>query len=295
MEQLLNEFIYFLSVERALAKNSVEAYKHDLLFYIKFLKKKGFDDISKVTYHDIFNYLVSQMEKGLSTASLRRHIVSIKNFHCFLVREKHVSSDPTVNLEAPKLGLRLPSVLNIREVEELLNQPDLSNSEGLRDRAILELIYATGMRVSEAVNLTVNDLNLPLGYVRCVGKGAKERIVPLGKVAIEYLQKYLQEVRPKVNKKSPADYLFLSRLGRGFSRVGLWKIIKKYARKLGMDKNITPHTLRHSFATHLLEHGADLRSVQEMLGHSDIATTQIYTHITRERLKDIHKKYHPHG
>ncbi|MFH1239210.1 MAG: site-specific tyrosine recombinase XerD [bacterium] len=295
MEKLLNGFIYFLSVERSLAKNSVNSYRRDLIFYLKFLKEKGIDDIARISYHDVFNYLVSQMDRGISTASLRRYIVSIKTFHRFLVREKHTVSDPTINLEAPKLGLKLPAVLNTREIEELLNQPDLSAKDGLRDKAIMELIYATGMRISEVANLSVTDLNLPLGYTRCVGKGSKERIVPVGKVAREYLQQYLEDIRPKIIRKSEADYLFLSRLGRGFSRVGLWKMIKKYVRQMGLSKNITPHTLRHSFATHLLEHGADLRSVQEMLGHSDISTTQIYTHITRERLKDIHKKYHPHG
>lgn len=295
MEELLNEFIYFLSVEKSLSKNTINAYKQDLIFYIKFLREKDIRDVSKITHNNIFNYLVSLMEKELSTASLRRYIVSIKNFHRFLVREKHTAFDPTVNLESPKLGFRLPVILNIKEVEALLGKPDSSTSGGIRDKAILELIYATGMRVSEVINLTLNDLNLNLGYVRCVGKGSKERIVPLGKVAIGCLERYLEFTRPKMNKKSKEDFLFLSRIGRKFTRVGFWKIIKKYARTLGMEKNITPHTLRHSFATHLLEHGADLRSVQEMLGHSDISTTQIYTHINRQRLKDIHKKYHPHG
>jgi integrase/recombinase XerD len=295
MEQLLNEFIYFLSVERTLAKNSVNSYKQDLLFYLKFLRGKGISDISRITYNDVFNYLVIRMEKGLSTASLRRYIISIKSFHRFLVREKHTDSDPTINLESPKLGFKLPQVLNTREVEELLDQPDLSIGAGLRDRAMLELMYATGMRISEIINVTVNDLNLSLGYIRCIGKGSKERIIPVGKIAGEYLSRYLEEVRSKIARKSQIDYLFLTRLGKGFTRVGAWKTIKKYAEKLKTGKNITPHTLRHSFATHLLERGADLRSVQEMLGHSDIATTQIYTHVTRERLKDIHKKYHPHG
>ncbi len=295
VEKLLNEFIYFLSVEKSLSLNSINSYKSDLLFYIKFLKENNINDIYQVTHQDIFTYLINLIEKGLSPVSLRRHIVSIKNLHRFLVREKYTNLDPTVNLESPKVGLKLPAVLNTAEVEVLLSQPDLSTFSGIRDKAILELIYATGMRVSEVVNLTVDNLNLKLGYLRCVGKGSKERVIPLGRVAVEYLQKYLEVVREKSNKKLVTDNLFLTRLGRKFTRVGLWKLIKKYVKKLGIEKNISPHTLRHSFATHLLEHGADLRSVQEMLGHTDIATTQIYTHINKERLKDIHKKYHPHG
>ncbi|MFH1784267.1 MAG: site-specific tyrosine recombinase XerD [bacterium] len=295
MKELLREFIYFLSAERSLAQNTTDAYKQDLEAYIDFLKKQKIEDLSIVKHKDIFNYLMNLMEKGRSTASLRRYIVSIRNFHRFLVREDHMKNDPTVNLESPKLGVKLPSVLTTRDIEDLLMAPDISTLSGVRDKAILELLYATGMRISEVINLSLTDINMKLGYVRCIGKGSKERIVPVGKVALEYVGDYLKKVREKEKYPLQEQTLFLSCRGKKFSRVGFWKIIKKYAAKIGMSGSITPHTLRHSFATHLLEHGADLRSVQEMLGHSDITTTQIYTHVNRQRIKDIHKKYHPHG
>ncbi|MEK6715367.1 MAG: site-specific tyrosine recombinase XerD [Candidatus Omnitrophota bacterium] len=295
MKELIETFLNYLSVERGLSNNTISSYRRDLDKYAAYLEDKKINSLLKASREDITNFMFYQKEKGLSASSIARSLVAAKTFYRFLVRERILKADPTSVLEAPKLWKRLPEVMLLSEVEALINAPNLSKDEGIRDRAILEVIYATGMRASEVVNLRLEDINLEVGYLRCLGKGRKERIVPLGRKAKEALVRYLDRVRPKLLKGKTIFEIFLSRLGKKISRQALWNIIKKYAKEAKIKKVIKPHTLRHSFATHLLEGGADLRSVQEMLGHADISTTQIYTHINKDRLKLIHKQFHPRG
>ena len=239
--------------------------------------------------------MYDQKKKGLSANSICRRLAAIKVFHRFLVRERLVSEDPTNLIDTPRIWKRVPEVLSTAEIESMINAAKGRGWQAIRDKAILELFYASGMRVSELLNLKMENVNLELGYVRCTGKGRKERLIPIGKRACEAIGKYYESARTKLVKDNTILTLFLSRLGKKISRQSIWKIIKNYARKAKIKREIKPHTFRHSFATHLLEHGADLRSVQEMLGHSDISTTQIYTHVDRERLKSIHKQFHPRG
>jgi integrase/recombinase XerD len=234
-----------------------------------------------------------QKDKGLAANSIARRLAAIKVFYRFLVRERILNSDPTSLIDSPKLWKKVPDTLSLNEVDALLSEPNLRNKQGIRDKAILETLYATGMRVSEAVNLKTDNLNLEVGFLRCIGKGNKERVIPLGKKAIISLKRYLGSSRTHFLKKKESEFLFLSRFGRKISRQSFWKLVKKYSKEARIKKPMRPHILRHSFATHLLERGADLRSVQEMLGHSNISTTQIYTHINKDRLKTIHKMFHP--
>jgi len=293
MKELLDNFINYLSIERGLAKNTLESYSRDLKKYFTFLKSKGITDPVKADRSQISAFLMKQKNKNLSMNSISRNLVAIKVFHRFLVREGYGKNDPTSLLDSPKLWKRIPEVLSMQEVKSIIDAAYPRNWQGIRDRAIIELMYASGMRVSELVNLKVSDLNLDIGFVRCLGKGQKERIIPIGKSAILAIRRYSNKARVKLAKKDTSSFLFLSRIGKKISRQSIWKIIKKYARIAKIKKDIKPHTLRHSFATHLLERGADLRSVQEMLGHSDISTTQIYTHVNKDRLKSIHKQFHP--
>ena len=295
MQEFLEEFINYMAVERGLAQNTLLAYRRDLTKYISFLKDKGLDKINRVIRDHVTQFMFDQKQKGLSANSICRSLAAIKMFHRFLVRERLAVEDPTNLLDTPKLWKRVPEYLSIAEIEAMINATKGKGWQDIRDNAILELFYASGMRVSEVVNLRIENVNLDIGYVRCVGKGSKERIIPIGKRAREAVKKYIESVRPKLAKETIPPFLFLSRLGKKISRQSLWKMMKRYALKANIKKEIKPHTLRHSFATHLLEHGADLRSVQEMLGHSDISTTQIYTHVDRERLKNIHKQFHPRG
>jgi integrase/recombinase XerD len=277
-----------------LSKNTISSYGTDLIHFIEYLATKGIDDVDKVTRQDIMAYLLYLKDKGISSNSISRALVSIKMFYRFLVQERLAKDDVAGVLESPRLVRPLPNVLGIAEVDKLLAAPDVRDWMGIRDKAALELIYATGMRVSELVELMMEGLNLDVGFIKCKGKGDKERIVPIGKAAKEAVERYVAKVRPKLQKKGGQDsHLFLSRLGKKVSRVSFWKMLKKNAKLARIKKDITPHTLRHSFATHLLERGADLRVVQELLGHADISTTQIYTHINKERLKSIHKQFHP--
>jgi len=296
--ELLSEFINYIDVEKGLSKNTKLAYHRDLSHYLAYLEENH-KIATRIMHSDLMEFLLIK-RKYLSPSSLARVITSIRMFHRFLVSDNYCETDPTQNLDSPHLGLKLPRVLTFGEVEALLNAPDLSTPAGIRDKAMMELLYATGMRASEIVNLKLEDVNLQLGYLRCTGKRGKERIVPIGSKAIKFTNLYLKKVRSshKVLSRpstSQPKILFLNPSGKKFSRVGFWKIIKKYANLSGITKEITPHTLRHSFATHLLERGADLRSIQEMLGHENISSTQIYTHLSRERLKDLHRKYHPRG
>jgi len=293
MKELIDSFLDYLSVERALAKNTIIAYRQDLNMYLDFMLKRGMEALSKVTKNDIIEFMLFEKDNGVSPTSISRRLAAIRMFHRFLSRERVLKNDPTILIDSPKLWKKVPDTLSLNEVEALISQPDLRDHQGARDKAILETLYATGMRVSESADLKTNNVNLNIGFLRCIGKGNKERIIPLGKKAIQSINRYLEFSRPYFLKKKTSEYLFISRSGARLSRQSVWKLIKRYAKEAKIKKPIKVHTLRHSFATHLLERGADLRSVQEMLGHSNISTTQIYTHIDKERLKSVHKLFHP--
>ncbi len=293
MKELIEVFLNYLSVERGLARNTIVSYREDLTTFLDFIASRSITALSRTNKNDIVDFMVWQKDRGLSANSVARRLAAIRMFFRFLVRERIVKDDPTSLVDSPKLWKKIPETLSIAEVEALLEQPNLRKPQGIRDRAILETIYATGMRVSEAVNLKKSDVNTEIGFLRCIGKGNKERVIPLGKKAILSIQRYLAHSRPGMVRQRECEYLFVSRLGKKISRQSLWKIIKRYATMARIRKPIKPHILRHSFATHLLERGADLRSVQEMLGHSNISTTQLYTHINKDRLKTIHRMYHP--
>lgn len=292
MDQLLTMFIDFLAIERGLAKNTLAAYRSDLTDFFDFLKERNlqFEDLKK---EEILAYIVNLKQKKRANSTISRHLAAIKSFFKFLQQEGIVPINPTSDLEGPKKQKRLPKVLTIDEIEKLLEKPESNNPLGIRDKAMLETLYGAGMRVSELLDLDLNSIDTELGYVRCMGKGSKERIIPLGNQAILSLNAYLNWGRNKL-LKNPKEYaLFLNQHGRRLTRQGFWKILKKYAHLAGIKKEITPHILRHSFATHLLENGADLRSVQEMLGHVDVTTTQIYTHLNTSNIINIYKKSHP--
>jgi integrase/recombinase XerD len=293
MKELIDSFLDYLSVERGLSKNTVIAYRQDLNIYLDFMAKRQITALSKVTKNDIVEFMLHQKEQGISPTSISRRLAAIRMFHRFLARERVLKSDPTTLIDSPKLWKKVPDALSLNEIEALISQPDPRDYQGVRDKAILETLYATGMRVSESTNLKINNVNLDIGFLRCIGKGNKERVIPLGKKAIQSINRYLEFSRPRFLKHKTSEYLFISRSGTRLSRQSVWKLIKRYALEAKIKKPIKVHTIRHSFATHLLERGADLRSVQEMLGHSNISTTQIYTHIDKERLKTIHKTFHP--
>lgn len=289
----LEDFLHFLQVERGLAVNTLTSYRRDLTNYIAYITKElqkiSWNDVSR---NDILQFLYHLKDNGKSSATISRHISSIRSFHQFLVREQIVKQDASLHVEKPKKDRTLPNILSQEDIDKLLEIND-HTPLGLRTKAMLELLYATGLRVTEMISLKTNDLHLMMGFVQCFGKGSKERIVPLGDTAKKALEDYLEFGRPHLVKGQSTKTLFVNQHGRPLSRQGFWKILKKRALEAEIRKNITPHTLRHSFATHLLENGADLRIVQEMLGHEDISTTQIYTHVTKTRLKDMYKAYHP--
>jgi integrase/recombinase XerD len=293
VKELIDSFLDYLSVERALAKNTILAYRADLNLYLDFIEKRGILVLSKASKNDIIEFMLAQKGQGVSPTSIARRLAAIRMFHRFLARERVLKSDPTTLIDSPKLWKKVPDTLSLNEVEALISQPDLRQPQGIRDKAILETLYATGMRVSELSNLKINNVNLDIGFLRCTGKGNKERIIPLGKKAIHSIKRYLEFSRPQFIKQKTSEFLFISRSQARLSRQSVWKLIKWYAQEAKIKKVVKVHTLRHSFATHLLERGADLRSVQEMLGHSNISTTQIYTHIDKERLKTVHKMFHP--
>ncbi len=295
MEDHLKDFIHFLLVEKGLSQNTVVAYERDLKAYLKHVKNKsGLTSVNEIQRTHILHFLGKLKEDGKSSKTIARHVASIRSFHQFLLRDKASEHDPSVHIETPQLERNLPKVLSMEEVETLLEAPTEDGPFGLRDKAMLEILYATGIRVSELIGLNIGDLHLQMGFVRCIGKGNKERIIPIGRTASETLERYLSDGRPQlVAKTGREDALFLNHLGHRLTRQGFWKILKKLAEEAGIERPLTPHTLRHSFATHLLENGADLRAVQEMLGHADISTTQIYTHVTKVRLRDVYSKFHP--
>ncbi|MFD1039220.1 site-specific tyrosine recombinase XerD [Virgibacillus byunsanensis] len=294
LQHAYDDFFHYLQVERGLSDNTLKSYKRDLnqyLLYInKVMLKSNWDN---VTRNDIIGFLQQLKDDGKSQSTMTRAVSTIRAFHQFLIREKFVNLDASLHIETPRKERKLPDILSLAEVEALLvNQG--STPLHIRNKAMLELLYATGLRVTELITLKVSDLHLTMGFVRCLGKGSKERIVPLGNVAKKSVEDYLEQARSQlIKRKDDQNVLFVNQHGRPLSRQGFWKILKQVASNANIKKTITPHTLRHSFATHLLENGADLRSVQEMLGHSDISTTQIYTHVTKARLKDIYKSYHP--
>jgi integrase/recombinase XerD len=291
-EELIKRFLNYLAVEKGLAKNTLESYERDLRKYFHFMKAKSVDDISRT---DVVSFQARLSAEGIATPSVARSLSAIRGFHKYLMLDGLAHMDPTVNIETPRGWKRLPKALSSVDVDSLLNQPDLSAPIGLRDKAMLELLYATGLRVSELVGLRISDINLERGFLIVMGKGSKERAVPMGEIAIAAIKQYLAGARQTLLNGKDSDLLFISSKRRGITRQMFWERIKFYTIKAGIEKSISPHTLRHSFATHLLDNGADLRAVQAMLGHSDISTTQIYTHVSRERLKQIHEKYHPRG
>jgi integrase/recombinase XerD len=291
-EELIKKFLIYLAVEKGLAKNTLESYERDLRKYFHFMKAKSVDDISRT---DIMSFQTRLSVEGIATPSAARSLSAIRGFHKYLMIDGLARTDPTVNIETPRGWKRLPKTLSSADVDSLLNQPDLSAPIGLRDKAMLEMLYATGLRVSELVGLRIPDINLERGFVIVMGKGSKERAVPMGEIAIAAIKQYLAGARQTLLNGKDSGLLFISSKRRGITRQMFWERIKFYTVKAGIAKSISPHTLRHSFATHLLDNGADLRAVQAMLGHSDISTTQIYTHVSRERLKQIHEKYHPRG
>lgn len=297
MESTIHVFLSYLRIEKALAQNTILAYGRDLKRFAAFLRSRRRQRLEDATREDVVDFLSSLYKEKLDSRSVARYLVSLRGLYKFEVMEGRVNTDPTENLESPKIRNSLPTYLRVDEVDKLLQAPDLATPIGVRDRAMLEVLYSTGLRVSELLNLRVSDIDTRMGCVRCIGKGDKERLVPIGRKALEAVQVYLEQTRPKFARpSSPPPHnqvLFLTKIGRRLSRVGIWKILHDYGVRLGLRGRLTPHKLRHSFATHLLEGGADLRSVQLMLGHADISTTQIYTHVVEERLKQIYKAHHP--
>ena len=287
-------FLEYLTVELGLSANTRQAYERDLRLFCKTLGFKNSDALVNVSREQITGYMTQLKEKALAAATIARKLAAIKAFYRFMTAEGYMDSNPAEVVEAGTKGIKLPRVLSEDEVVRLLNQPDITTAEGFRDRTMLEVLYATGMRVSELINLTLERVDLNMKYIIAFGKGSKERIVPLGSVAAEFLQQYLEKVRPKLTHAGRnTNIVFLAFGGHELTRQRFWQIIRAYGRKANINKALTPHILRHSFATHLLDNGADLRSVQELLGHSDISTTQIYTHLTNKRLRDIYAKAHP--
>ncbi len=291
-DDLLSRFLNYLVVEKGLSRNTIVSYERDLKRYIVLMKGKNPDHILPSDVVSFMTYLSSQ---GIAPSSVARNLAAVRGFHKYLMIDGLAGSDPTGNLETPRGWKRLPKSLSSTDVGTLLSQPDLATPIGMRDKAMLELMYATGLRVSELVGLRIGDVNTERGFLIVLGKGAKERAVPTGETAISAVTDYMDKARPCLLRNKTSDILFISNHRRGITRQMFWQRIKHYARTAGIGTGISPHTLRHSFATHLLDNGADLRSVQAMLGHSDISTTQIYTHVSRERLRKIHEKYHPRG
>jgi integrase/recombinase XerD len=290
MDKVLNDFIEELKADKNLSNNTLESYSRDIRQFLHYLTQNGID-FRTVKKTNIIAYMLHLQKEGKATSSISRNIASIRSFYRMLIKNHIVTNDPTLNLESPKTEKRIPQILTIDEVEKLLSLPDENDPKGVRDKAMLEVLYATGIRVTELINLEVEDVNLSLGYIKC--NGSKERIIPIGKIALRMLELYIQKYRNVFVKSNDEKALFLNFHGEKMTRQGFWKIIKHYALLAGIDKDITPHTLRHSFAAHLIQNGADLKSVQQMLGHSDISTTQIYAEMMKTRISDVYRKSHP--
>lgn len=293
MQEVVEEYLRFIQLEKGLSQNTVAAYRRDLNHYLSYLGNQKISNLDFIDRQNVQQWFGVLHDEGLSTKSIARFTSTIRSFHQFALREKYTSKDPTVLIETPKYERKLPDVLSIEEIDHLLTTPDISKNNGYRDRTMLELLYATGMRVSELISVEIEDVNLIMGFVKVFGKGNKERIVPLGDTVIDFLKHYIETVRPQLLKQHVTHTLFLNMHGKPLSRQGIWKIIKQTGEKAAIQKRLTPHTLRHSFATHLLENGADLRAVQEMLGHSDISTTQLYTHVSKAQIRKMYQAFHP--
>ena len=296
MELFLKEYLSHLKLEKNLSENTLSSYKNDISTFISFLSDYKISDPSDISTENLTAFFKTLKNIGLTSTSAARYFSSLKGFFLYLLKNNYIIKNPLEKISAPKLSKKLPEVLNINEVDKILAQPNVSDTLGLRDKAILELLYACGTRVSELTNLKLSDLFLNEEVIRVFGKGSKERLIPIGSSAIEWVGKYIKESRSVLLRISKSgNYVFLNSRGSKLSRMGIWKIIDRYVKEAGIQKEIHPHTFRHSFATHLLEGGADLRAVQEMLGHADISTTQIYTHIDRDYIKQVHKQFHPRG
>ena len=295
MDILIDQYLNYLLVEKGLSRSTLESYSRDLVRYQEFIQKSGARGISESDTALILKHMIALRNAGLGARSRARHLVSLRGFYRFAVQEKVLKHDPAALVDLPKTSLKLPDVLSVEEVSQLLSTPDPARPTGARDAAMLELLYAAGLRVSELVNLKFQNINLESGFVRVFGKGSKERIVPIGFHAKEKVEYYLEHGRKTLLKNQISPYIFVARAAKPLTRQGFWKLLRRYGDLTQLNKKITPHSLRHSFATHLLEGGADLRAVQVMLGHVDISTTQIYTHVTRKHLKDLHKRFHPRG
>ncbi len=295
MDELIESFINYLIVECGLSRNTILSYSHDLQIFTNFLLSKKISDFKDVRPDTITSFIISEKRRGLSVNSIARAVVSIRMLYKFLLSEEKLLKNPLASIASPKLWKRLPAVIPIYKIDKLLSVPDTETKIGIRNKAILELLYATGARVSEVAAMQTDWINLEYGYVKCRGKGAKERIVPLGTKAIEAIQNYLNIARPKLKNSQNSAYLFLSKAGKPLRRENIWVVVKNCALKAGINEPVSPHMLRHSFATHLLENGADLRSVQEMLGHVNVSTTQIYTNVSKQHLKAVHHQFHPRG
>jgi integrase/recombinase XerD len=292
LEADIRTFLSYLRVEKGLSDNTIQSYRRDMVKFAEFLQKQNLDT-AKIQRQDVVNFLAMLYKRRLDSRSVARHLVTIRHFFRFSLLEGFVKEDPAATIESPKFRQSLPYFLSVEEVERLLTQPDTTSAVGLRDKAIIELMYSTGIRVSELTGIRVGDLQLDAGCLRCIGKGNKERLVPVGKKALAVVESYLNKSRPELLKDNASAHLFLNQRGRPMDRITIWKMMGQYGKKAALRKPLKPHTLRHSFATHLLDRGADLRSVQMMLGHSDISTTQIYTHVVEERLKQVYKAHHP--
>jgi integrase/recombinase XerD len=291
----IDQYLNYLVVEKGLSRATLESYSRDLLKFTEFLDKNGRHTVSEDDTALILRHLITLRNDGLAARSRARHLVAIRGFYRFIVQEKKLALDPAKLLDLPKSGLKLPDVLSVEEVRRLLNAPNSHTPSGIRDAAMLEVLYAAGLRVSELIHLKVQDVHLDAGFVRVLGKGSKERIVPIGQYAQAKVLFYIGHARNRMLKDQLSPFLFVARAGRPLTRQGFWKLLRKHARSTGLFKKVTPHSLRHSFASHMLEGGADLRAVQVMLGHVDISTTQIYTHVAKDRLRELHRRFHPRG
>jgi integrase/recombinase XerD len=293
LDELLDRYLAYLQIEKGLAANTIESYSRDLHRFLD--EQGGTDETDLADAAVILRHLIGLRGEGLGARSRSRHLVAIRGFYRFLVQEKVLPHDPARLVDFPKIGLKLPDVLSVAEVEALLRTPDRADPRGLRNAAMLEVLYASGVRVSELIHIKIMDMNLEAGFVRVLGKGNRERVIPIGIPAQKSVRTYLETARPQLLKHHKSHFLFVARAGRPMTRQGFWKLLRQCALKAGITKKLTPHSLRHSFASHLLEGGADLRAVQMMLGHVDISTTQIYTHVAREHLKKMHDRFHPRG
>ncbi|EOR84911.1 site-specific tyrosine recombinase XerD [Latilactobacillus sakei] len=292
MDDLIQDYLHYLKIERGLSENTRQSYRQDLKQYQQFLVSQKLTSFTEDRFI-VLGFLQAQTTAKKAQSSITRSISTLRKFYQYLAREGRIQKDPMLQIDSPKQGRHLPAVLSSEEIERLLKTPDTSTPLGLRDRAILEVLYATGLRVSELVHLKLTDLHLSLGLIQTLGKGDKERIIPIGDVAVDWINQYLERSRNRLTKGKDSPYLFVNFHGNGLTRQGIWKNLKVIVQAAGIDKDVTPHTLRHSFATVLLENGADLRIVQELLGHSDISTTQIYTHISKKHLTEVYQRSHP--